>query len=148
MVRKETKARFAETAADVSPVSEKANGRKEPALRASPVSAPDKPPEFVPNLPSKIYILRPHMRVDEPKEQPFVEPEILQDDADIPYDTPMSVSESFAIANTDVDEDMVRDMVRAEVREQLSGDLGRALVESIKQELMIAVKKDLIKALK
>jgi len=147
MVRKETKARFSESASDVTPAPENTPARKEPSLHAAPVSAPKKPPEFVPNLPSKIYILLPHMRVDEPKEHPFVEPEILQDDAEIPYDTPISVSESFAIANADVDEDMVRDIVRAEVREQLSGELGRALVESIKQELMIAVKKDLIKAL-
>lgn len=84
------------------------------------------------NLPSKILVLQPYMRVDIPKPQP----EILDDDAKIPHDTANPPYESFAIADPIVDENMLRDMVREVVQEQLRGEMGKQLMLSVKREMM------------
>ncbi|MEE9454866.1 MAG: hypothetical protein V3V13_10855 [Paracoccaceae bacterium] len=126
MVRKETRARFSEPKPDV----------KKPDVKIHSNGQDKAPP--VKNLPSKIFILQPYMRVDKPS------PEILDDNAKIPYDTPMPTSESFAIADSTIvdgaiDPNMLRDMVREVVQEQLRGELGR--------EIMLSVKKDMLKSL-
>ncbi len=121
MVRKETRARFSDLKPDVKRPDVKIHSNAQD--KVAPVK----------NLPSKIFVLQPHMRVDNPK------PEILDDNAKIPYDAPISTSESFAIADTAIDPHMLRDMVREVVQEQLRGELGR--------EIMLSVKKDMLKSL-
>lgn len=92
------------------------------------------PPVFTNKVVSKVLILYPHMRVDIPK----VEPEILEDEAEIPYDTPMAASDSFAIAN-DFDDFVLRDMVREVVQQELRGDLGREIIEAMKKEVLLTL---------
>lgn len=84
------------------------------------------------NLPSKIFILQPYMRVDIPKSKP----EILDDDAKIPHDTANPPYESFAIAEPVIDENMLRDMVKEVVQEQLRGELGKQLILSMKRDIL------------
>ena len=125
MVRHETRERFS----DVKPISETRPRVTEPPLTASKprprVSNPDK-------LPSKIFVLQPYMRVDVPRSKP----EIFAKDEKIP---PRSNDDSFAVADSDVDPDMLRQMVREVVEEQLRGDLGR--------QIMLSVKKDILRSL-
>lgn len=114
MVNKETAARF-----DQPPkVSKPVPARVEPAM---PVTVAKKTGT---NLPSKIFVLQPYMRVDIPKPKP----EILDDDAKIPGDLSALINE-----------DVLRDMVREVVQEQLRGELGK--------QLMLSVKRDMVRAL-
>ena len=125
MVRSETRERFS----DVKPVSETRPRVSEPPLttpkRRPSVSNPDK-------LPSKIFVLQPYMRVDVPRSKP----EIFTKDEKIPQ---RATEDSFAVADTSVDPDMLRQMVREVVEEQLRGDLGR--------QIMLSVKKDILRSL-
>jgi len=103
------------------------------------VSDPDEPdvevpPVFTSNVVSKVLILYPHMRVDIPK----VKPEVLDDEAKIPYDSPIPAGESFAIAN-DVDDFVLRDMVRDIVQQELRGDLGREIIEAMKKDVLLSL---------
>lgn len=119
MVHKETAARF-----DQPPkVSKPKPVRVEPAIpttKAKTVVAK----KTGTNLPSKIFVLQPHMRVDIPKPKP----EILDDDAKIPGDLSALINE-----------DVLRDMVRDVVQEQLRGELGKQLVLSIKRDMVRAL---------
>ncbi len=107
MVRKETKDRFAGT--NVEPELTR------PAKRKS-------------SLPSKIFVLQPWMRVDKPESgftrttPPKPDPSRISDD-------------SFAVANTAIDEDLLRDMVRDVVREHMEGAWGQKLVQALKSEV-------------
>ncbi len=126
MVHKETAARF-----DQPPKVSK----PKPVHRAQPKPAKIVRKRTGTNLPSKIFVLQPYMRVDIPK----AEPEILDDDAKIPHDTANPPYESFAIADPVIDENMLREMVREVVQEQLRGELGK--------QLMLSVKRDMLRAL-
>lgn len=122
MVRRETRERFS----DVKPISETRLRVMEPPLtkptRRASVSNPDK-------LPSKIFVLQPYMRVDVPRSKP----EIFTKDEKIP---PSFTEDSFAVADTGVDPDMLRHMVREVVEEQLRGELGRQIMLSVKKDIL------------
>lgn len=122
MVHKETAARF-----DQPPKVSK----PKPARVVKPVQARARPKTGT-NLPSKIFVLQPYMRVDIPKSKP----EILDDDATIPHDTANPPYESFAIADPVIDENMLREMVREVVQEQLRGELGKQLMLSVKRDML------------
>ncbi len=121
MVREETRAKFSET-----PTPQTAAKRVEP----KPVPSP-------PNLPAKILILHPHMRVK--KQRPKII--ILDANARVPHDTPNPIGESFAIANPVMDEGLLRDMVREVVQEQLRGELGKEIIDAIKHDMMQLLEK-------
>lgn len=84
-----------------------------------------------PFLPSKILVLHPHMRVKTPEPEVY----ILGESARVTDEIPPSVDESFAVANTAIDEGMLRDMVREVVQEQLRGEIGQELVGAIKRDM-------------
>lgn len=116
MVQQESRAQFSDSVGEP----------EEPAVEV--------PPVFTNNVVSKVLILYPHMRVD----IPTAEPEVLEDEAEIPYDSPIPVGESFAIAN-DVDDFVLRDMVREVVQQELRGDLGREIIEAMKKEVLLSL---------
>lgn len=122
MVHKETASRF-----DQPPKV----GKPKPARVVKPVQAKARQKTGT-NLPSKIFVLQPHMRVDIPR----AKPEILDDDAKIPHDTANPPYESFAIADPVIDETMLREMVREVVQEQLRGELGKQLMLSVKRDML------------
>jgi len=119
MVRDETRAKFSET--------------------ANPTAAPKpvKPKTRQPNVPVKILILHPHMRVKTPKPETI----ILGEDARVPHDTPNPVGDSFAVANPVMDDDLLRDMVREVVQEQLRGELGKEIIGAIKRDMVQLLEK-------
>lgn len=124
MVRDETRAKFSEqeTPSDASK-------KVKPHLETK-VASPQ-------NLPSKILILRPDMRVRKPEPEVF----ILDEDAHIPHDSPVNMSESFAIANPVMDEGLLRDIVREVVQEQLRGELGKELISAVKRDMLQLLEK-------
>ena len=125
MVRDETRAKFSES--EVPSGAPKKVRLKPEAKVASPN-----------NLPSKIFILRPHMRVKKPDSEAF----ILDEDTRIPHDPPIPMSESFAIANPAIDEGLLRDIVREVVQEQLRGELGKELINAVKRDMVLLLGKD------
>ena len=124
MVRDETRAKFSEPS--------------KPAAAPEKVQPkPVKPAARPPNVPTKVLILHPHMRVK--KADP--EPHILDDNAGVPHDAPNAVGESFAIANPHMDEGLLRDMVREVVQEQLRGELGKEIIGAIKRDMVQLLEK-------
>lgn len=121
MVREETRAKFSETATPLKA-----------AKRVNP-----KPVSRQSNLPAKILILHPHMRVKKQKPKMI----ILDGNARVPHDTPNPIGESFAIANPVMDEGLLRDMVREVVQEQLRGELGKEIIGAIKRDMMQLLEK-------
>jgi hypothetical protein len=119
MVRDETRAKFSET--------------------ANPTAAPKpvKPTTRQPNLPAKILILYPHMRVKTPKPKTI----ILGKDTRVPHGAPDLVGDSFAVANPVMDDDLLRDMVREVVQEQLRGELGKEIIGAIKRDMVQLLEK-------
>ncbi len=129
MVRKETRSRMAGGAI---PEVEK------PAVEKPAVEETGPEPEKRP-----VLLLQPHMRVDdkpEPEEPP-VAPEVLEQAEDIPHAPPVEPSESFAIANPAVDEEMLREIVREVVQEQLRGEIGREIIRAMKLDLIRSLEK-------
>lgn len=121
MVRNETRERFS----DIKPIRDSRPRVEEPPLTAKRRSSLSNPG----NLPSKIFVLQPYMRVDVPRSKP----EVFAKDERIP---PRMSDDSFAVADPAVDQDMLRQMVRDVVEEQLRGDLGRQIMLSVKKDLM------------
>ncbi len=123
MVRRETRERFT----DVNPINESRPRVAEPPVtaqkRRSTVSNKG-------NLPSKIFVLQPYMRVDVPRSKP----EIMPDDATISHGADNADYSSMAQAG--LDPNQVRNMVREVVEEQLRGDLGRQIMLSVKKDIM------------
>ncbi len=126
MVRNETRAQFSETA--TAPIQLKKVKPKR-VKRAAHRS----------NLPAKILILHPHMRVKKANPETL----ILDKTARVPHDMPNPASESFAIANSALDEGMLRDMVREVVQEQLRGELGKEIIGAIKSDMVQLLEKKL-----
>lgn len=124
VVRDETRAKFSETAA---PQSEPKKVKSRPVKQAV----------HQPNVPAKLLILYPHMRVTKPKPEVI----ILDENARVPHDAPNSVGESFAVANPIMDEGMLRDMVREVVQEQLRGELGKEIIGAIKRDMVQLLEK-------
>lgn len=121
MVQKETRAKISE---EFQPVAEDAP--------IPETSAPNR------NLPSKILILRPQMRVY-PSRQKTV---ILDKNMRVPHDSPVDAGDSFAISNPAIDEGMLREMVREVVQEQLRGELGKEIVGAIKRDIVMLLEKN------
>ena len=124
VVRDETRAKFSETA----------------ALQSEPqkdISKPVKQAVHQPNVPAKVLILYPHMRVTKPKPEIL----ILDENTRVPYDAPNPVGESFAVADPIIDEGMLRDMVREVVQEQLRGELGKEITDAIKRDMVQLLEK-------
>lgn len=107
-----------------------------PRKPSAPIPEPKPAAKKTTTAVSKVYILRPHMRVDPPK------PEVMDQGAEIPYDTPNTVNESFAIANPEIDAHMLREIVREVVREQLMGEAGRQLIENLKKDVILSLSKN------
>lgn len=124
MVRDETRAKFSETV--VPPVSPK-----------KPILKPVNKVKSKPNLPAKVLILHPHMRVKKKPPKTI----ILDDNARVPHDTPNPVGESFAVANPMMDDGLLRDMVREVVQEQLRGEVGKEIIGAIKRDMMQLLEK-------
>ena len=122
MVREETRAKFSETT--TLPIQLK---KVKPVKQAA----------HQPDLPAKILILQPHMRVK--KATPKVL--ILDKSSRVPQDTLNPIGESFAVANTFMDEGLLRDMVREVVQEQLRGELGKELIGAIKRDMVQLLEK-------
>ena len=125
MVRNETRAKFSETA--TPPIQLK-------KVKAKPVKQTMRQS----NLPAKILVLYPHMRVKKAKPETL----ILDKSFRVPHDTPNLASESFAIANPVMDDGVLRDMVREVVQEQLRGELGREIIGAIKNDMMQLLEKN------
>ena len=119
MVRKEMRANFSGNTPSQN-VQEK--------VRLKPVN---KVPKRA-NLPAKVLILYPHMQINRPDPNVFV----LDKSARVPHDTPIAIDESFAIANTAIDEGLLRDIVREVVQEQLRGELGKEIVNAVKRDMV------------
>lgn len=118
MVREETRAKFSDTA--------------EPQV----LGGKNKPKAVEPktsqrNLPAKILVLHPHMRVKVSKPDVF----ILDKNARVPHDTPIPSNDSFAVANPAMDEGLLREIVREVVQEQLRGELGKEIVNTVKRDM-------------
>lgn len=119
MVRDETRAKFS-------------------GEESSRVEAPKAKPKTVvlkrgqQTLPAKILVLHPHMRVK--RSMPDVY--ILEENARVHHDTPISMDESFAVANPAMDEGLLRDIVREVVQEQLRGELGKEIVNAVKRDMV------------
>lgn len=96
------------------------------------------PAKSEPKLPSKILILRPHMRVYPDRPHTI----ILDDDMRVPHDTPIPANDSFAIADTAIDDHLLRDMVREVVQEQLRGELGKEIVGALKRDMALLLEKN------
>lgn len=144
MVHKETTSRFKGTLEEEVPFLRDAAQSSEksatPDADEKLVFAPGFNSEYVPaptlhsnpepdhNVPSKIYVLQPYMRVD--KKMPA--PEILEPE---PESTGV-MNVSFAIGNATVDEDMLRGLVREVVQEQLRGELGREILNAVRMDLI------------
>jgi len=124
MVRDETRAKFSETA--TAPMQLK-------KVKLKPV----KPAVRQTNLPAKILILHPHLRVKKAKPETL----ILDKNSRVPHDTPNSAGESFAIANSVMDDGLLRDMVREVVQEQLRGELGKEIIGAIKRDMVQLLEK-------
>ncbi len=124
MVRDETRAKFPETA--TPPIKLK---KVKPKAAKRVVQQP--------NLPAKILILHPHMKVK------VADPEalILDKSERVPHDTPNALGESFAVANPVMDEGLLRDMVREVVQEQLRGELGKEIIGAIKRDMVQLLEK-------
>lgn len=124
MVRDETRAKFPETA---TPATQPENIKQKPVKRAPQRS----------NLPAKILILHPYMKVKvtNPKARIFAKT------ARVPHDTPNALGESFAVANPAIDEGLLRDMVREVVQEQLRGELGKEIIGAIKRDMVQLLEK-------
>jgi len=124
MVRDETRAKFPETS---TPPIQLEKAKKKPTKRAVQQ----------PNLPAKILILHPHMKVKvaNPKAR------VLDKAARVPHDTPNALGESFAVANPAIDEGLLRDMVREVVQEQLRGELGKEIIGAIKRDMVQLLEK-------
>lgn len=119
MVREETRAKFSGED-DQHDAPEKAKP-KTVARKATPQ-----------NLPAKILVLHPHMRVKPAKPDVYV----LRKGARVPYDAPKSADDSFAVANPAMDEGLLRDIVREVVQEQLRGELGKEIVNAVKRDMV------------
>jgi len=121
MVRDETRAKFSDTSP--SPIQLK-------KAKPAPATQPS-------NLPAKILILHPHMKVK------IANPEtlILDKSARVPHDMPNPAGESFAVANSVMDEGLLRDMVREVVQEQLRGELGKEIIGAIKRDMVQLLEK-------
>ena len=126
MVRRETRERFSDVtpSGEVTPSEARAerHERIEPSVSSKPkyIYRAAKNPG---NLPTKILVLQPHMRVD------------------IPRDTFRSYgqtrnSDGQKLRDVGVDPDVLRDVVKEVLEEQLRGDLGRQIVLSVKKDLM------------
>ncbi len=124
MVRKETHAKFSETT--VPPIQLK-KVAPEPIEKTARQA----------NLPAKILVLHPHMKVKTPKAETI----ILDETTRVPHDTPNSAGESFAISNPVMDEGLLRDLVREVVQEQLRGELGKELIGAIKRDMVQLLEK-------
>ena len=124
MVRDETRAKFPETATLQS---------KPEKVKLKPVKQSVRQP----NVPAKILILQPHMRVKKPAPKIM----ILDENARAPHDTPNAAGESFAVANPLMDEGLLRDMVREVVQEQLRGELGKEIIGAIKRDMVQLLEK-------
>ncbi len=124
MVRDETRAKFSETATP-------------PIQLKKVMPEPVKPAARQPNLPAKILILHPHMRVKKANSEPL----ILDKTSRVPHDTPNPAGESFAIANSVMDDGLLRDMVREVVQEQLRGELGKEIIGAIKRDMVQLLEK-------
>lgn len=111
-------------------VSKETRSRAAPPATAAPVAPPEKPKRAV-------LVLHPHMRVDKKIEQP----EVMDAAEEIPHAPPLTIDESFAIANPVVDEDMLRQMVREVVQEQLRGEIGREIIRAMKMDLIRSLEK-------
>ena len=118
MVHKDTRSSLSEIAATPSP--------------AAPASSKTEA-----KLPTKILILRPHMRVYAPSS----ETDVLDESTGIPHDTPFPANDSFAVANPAIDEHMLRDMVREVVQEQLRGELGKEIIGALKRDMALLLEK-------
>lgn len=134
MVEKESEARFTDALDEEVPfisvpVTKPKSSKPKAKIKVKP-KAKTKPKTSakakVHNLPSKIFILYPHMRVDKPKS----EPEILNEQSETPFDTVDAV----------MSEDKLRNMVREVVKEQLRGELGLAIINAVKQDLLVLPK--------
>ena len=119
MVREETRAKF----------SDDGEPQDAPEKTETKTVAPKPTPQ---NLPAKILVLHPHMRVKPVKPDVY----ILNKNARVPYDTPISADDSFAIANSAMDEGLLRDMVREVVQEQLRGELGKEIMNAVKRDMV------------
>lgn len=120
MVRDETRAKFPETAA---PPIQLKKAKPKPAKQA--------------NLPAKILVLHPHMKVTVAGSETL----IIDKTARAPHDTPNALGESFAVANPAIDEGLLRDMVREVVQEQLRGELGKEIIGAIKRDMVQLLEK-------
>jgi hypothetical protein len=124
MVRDETRAKFSETATPPTQLK-----KVKPKVVKRVVRQP--------NLPAKILILHPHMRVKKAKPEPL----ILDKTSRVPHDTPNAAGESFAVANPLMDEGLLRDMVREVVQEQLRGEFGKEIIGAIKRDMVQLLEK-------
>ena len=124
MVRDETRAKFSETA---TPPIQLKKAKPDTVERAPQTS----------NLPAKILILHPHMKVKTAQPETL----ILDKSARVPHDVPNSVGESFAVANPVMDEGLLRDLVREVVQEQLRGELGKEIIGAIKRDMVQLLEK-------
>ncbi len=125
MVRDETRAKFSE--AETPPIQLR-------KVKPEPVKQTTRQP----NLPAKIFILHPHMRVKKNKPETL----ILDKSFRVPHDTPNLAGESFAIANPVMDDGLLRDLVREVVQEQLRGELGKEIIGAIKHDMMQLLEKN------
>ena len=124
MVRDETRAKFSATATPPIQLKKVKLEPVEPAGRQT-------------NLPAKILILHPHMKVKATKPKTL----ILDKASRVPHDTPNPAGDSFAIANPVMDEGLLRDMVREVVQEQLRGELGKEIIGAIKRDMVQLLEK-------
>ncbi len=124
MVRDETRAKFSETA---TPPIQLKKVKPKPVKRVAHQA----------NLPAKILVLHPHMRVKKATPETLV----LDKTSRIPHDTPNPAGESFAIANPVMDEGLLRDLVREVVQEQLRGELGKEIIGAIKRDMVQLLEK-------
>jgi len=125
MVRDETRAKFSETA---TPQSTPKTAKPKPVKQATSQS----------NVPAKILILHPHMRVKKPSPKVI----ILDKNARVPHDASPVDGENVSIADPLMYEGLLRDMVREVVQEQLRGELGKELIGSIKRDMVLLLEKN------
>ena len=124
LVRTETRAKFSEMATPQS---------KPESVDPKPVEQAERRA----NVPAKVLILHPYMRVKKlvPKTM------ILDENTRVPHDAPNLAGESFAVANPFMDESLLRDVVREVVQEQLRGELGKEIIGAIKRDMVQLLEK-------
>ncbi len=128
MVRRETKARFSDIDSTGAVTPSRATDllesrRVEPQVSSRPkyiYRAPKNPG----NLPTKILVLQPHMRVDIPR------------DSYHGFYQSKRRNDAEKLRDVGVEPEMLRNVVREVLEEQLRGELGRQIVLSVKKDLV------------